>query len=283
MSARQRKLAGVIAFAFVISLLAWRLLHSPEPSYNGKPLTAWAEQYRTNHWRWAGSAAEKDAEFAIQQIGTNGIPFLLELVRARDSVMKQRLRKVFPMSWWTRLDLIQTRGEVRRRVGVAGLLALGTNAVLAVPELIELASHHPMDDGPYPDSDGHQMVMTALYGLGPTAEPAIPFLIPRLTNDALNERVIAAELLGKIQRRPNIVVPALIAYLERAISLGSDEVEVGKAVYPIAEFGTNARPAVPTLLSLLNHSSPWVREIVTNCLSRIDAEAAAKAQVRSPR
>jgi hypothetical protein len=260
MNAQRKKLTGVIAFAFVIALLASRLLHSPEPVYNGKPLSEWAEQYRTNHWsRWAGGAAEREAEFAVQQIGTNGIPFLLELVRARDSVMKLRLRKVFPVSWWIRLDLNQTRGEMERRVGVAGLVALGTNAVLAVPHLIELAEHHPMDDGPYP-------VTTALYELGPTAERAIPFLISRLTNDVLNERVSAAELLGKIQRRPNIVVPALIAYLERAISLGSDEdeVEVGKAVYPIAEFGTNARPAVPTLLSLLNHSSPYVRGVVTN-------------------
>jgi len=124
--------------------------------------------------------------------------------------MKQRLRKVFPESWWTRLDLNQTRGETRRKVGLAGLVALGTNAVLAVPHLIELAAHHPMDDGPYPNSDGHQIVMNALYELGPTAEPAIPFLIQRLTNNVANERISAAEILGKIQRRPNIVVPALI-------------------------------------------------------------------------
>jgi HEAT repeat protein len=281
MNARQRKLAGIIAFAFVFAILAWRLLHSPEPAYNGKPLSAWAQQYLTNHWsRWAGSAAEREAEFAIQQIGTNGIPFLLELVRARDSVMKQRLRKVFPVSWWTRLDLDQTRGEMERRVGVAGLVALGTNAVFAVPHLIELASHHPMDDGPYPDSDGHQIVMAALKDLGPNAESAVPFLIQQLTNSVASERAGAALVLGKIQRRPSIVVPALIAYLARAMSLGSDE--VGPAVYSIAEFGTNARPVVPTLLSLLNHSSPYVRERVTNCLPRIDAEAAAKAQVRSP-
>lgn len=169
MNARRTKLAGVILVAFVFALLAWRFLYSPEPVYNGKPLSAWAQQYGSNHWGGANRAADKEAEIAIRQIGTNAIPFLLDLIRVRDSALKRKLRPLIPRTWPQRLQLGDALGEIRR-TGAHGLAALGTNAPAAVPALLEIATHHP-------DEDGRYIACFALRTLGVAAESAIPFFI----------------------------------------------------------------------------------------------------------
>jgi HEAT repeat protein len=273
MKAPRKKLivALTLAFAVAITFLAWRSLYQPEPIYNRKPLSAWARQYGSNHWSGANRAADKEAELAIRQIGTNGIPFLLDLVRARDSAAKKKLRKALPRMWHARLYLNDRSGEIRR-VGAHGLAALGSNAPTAVPSLIEIATHHPDDDGRY-------IAVFAVRTLGSAAEPAIPFLIRCLTNKIDIIRDDAALGLGYIGLRPEIAVPALIQYLESVKSLNGGW-QIIDAIDAVAHFGTNARPAVPVLVSLLNHSAADVRQSVTNCLPRIDAEAAAKVHVR---
>lgn len=132
----------------LLLLMGLALFSGHEPTYQGKPLSGWAQQYGSNHWSGANRAADKEAEFAIQQIGTNSIPFLLDLIRARESALKKKLRTVVPQTWHDKLRLRDNSGKVRR-VGAHGLAALGTNAAAAVPALIELATNHPDDDGRY--------------------------------------------------------------------------------------------------------------------------------------
>jgi hypothetical protein len=82
MNAPGKKLivALTLACPIAITFLAWRFFYRPEPVYNRKPLSAWAQQYGSNHWSGTNRAADKEAELAIRQIGTNAIPFLLDLV-----------------------------------------------------------------------------------------------------------------------------------------------------------------------------------------------------------
>src|SRR5262245_15912350 len=104
MSLRHKKLAGVILCTALSALLVWRFLHSSEPVYNGKTLTAWAQQYGSNNWRGGDTAlAAREAEAAIREIGTNGIPFLLDLMRVSDSAVKKKLRTALPRKWHARL------------------------------------------------------------------------------------------------------------------------------------------------------------------------------------
>jgi hypothetical protein len=171
---RAKRLAAVVVLAFLmVTSVAWLFLRRVEPVYNGKPLTAWAEQYGSNNWRPRRELA-REAEFAIRQIGTNSIPFLLDMMRARDSELKKRLRQQLPRKWHDRLNLTDNSGNVRR-TGAHGLAALGTNAPTAVPALIDLATQHP-------DEDGRYIAVFALRTLGPAAEAAIPFYIQCLTN-----------------------------------------------------------------------------------------------------
>ena len=273
MNARQKKLVGAIAFACGIGLLGWKFLYPSEPAYNGKTLTEWAQHYGSNNWRGGGGPAAREAEAAIRRIGTNSIPFLLDLIRVRDSAWKKKLREVAPRTWHARLHINDTSGSIRR-IGAHGLAALGTNAPGAVPALIEIVMHHA-------DEDGRYIAAFALRTLGSAAEPAIPFFIQCLTNKVNTIRDEAAIGLSGMHHQPEIVVPPLVRYLKFANSSGST-FECTDAIAALGKFGTNAKAAVPIMIDLLGHSVLYVRSEVTNWLPRIDAEAAAKAQVKSP-
>ena len=136
---RAHTVVFVVFFAvFTASLAAWLFLRASEPTYNGKRLTAWAQQYGANSWSGQKELAV-EAEFPVRQIGTNAIPFLLELMHARDSDLKKRLRKHVPQKWHDSLHLMDNSFQTRR-VGAHGLAAVGTNASAAVPTLIDLAT-----------------------------------------------------------------------------------------------------------------------------------------------
>src|SRR5712672_162873 len=202
-----------LVFPFALGLLAvvWlgiSIFSHREPSYNGKRLSEWARQYGAYHWNGQNRAADKEAEFAIQQIGTNGIPFLLDLIQKRESALKTKLRKILPRKWHDRLHLQDHSGDVRR-MGAHGIAALGTNAAVALPSLLQIATHHP-------DEDGRYIAVFAIRTLGFAAEPAVPFLIQCLTNSVNIIRDDAALALGYNRLSPEIAVPALVQYVNLA-------------------------------------------------------------------
>ncbi len=268
MDARAKRVVLIAAVAIIIAIIGWAIFVSREPAYNGKPLSAWAEQYGSNHWS-ANRAAADEAELAIRKIGTNCIPFLLELMRTTDPPLKKKLRDIVPRNWHDALHLKDESGKIRR-IGAHGLNALGTNAPAAVAPLVEIARHHP-------DGDGRYMAVFALSRLGPAAEPAVPFLIQCLTNNDATIRNEGATGLVLIPSQWQNALPPLIQYLESIKSSSGWEIMHGISL--LAQLGTNARPAMPLLLSMLNHSDPAVRDALTNHLWRIDEVAAEKAHV----
>ena len=251
------------------TFLGWKF-YRPEPLYHGKPLSAWAQQYGSNRWS-VNQAAAREAELGIRQIGSDAIPFLLDQLRAEESRTKRKLRQRLPRTWHDKLRLKDTSGTTRR-IGAHGLAALGTNAPpTVVPKLIEIATHHPEEDGRY-------IAVFALSRLGLRAEPAILFFIQCLTNTCNIIREEGAVGLGQVAQQPEIAIPALMKYLESARA-SPNSFEARAAVTALGGFGTNAKPAVPLLLSFLNHSAADVREAVTNYLPAIDPDAAARAHL----
>jgi len=87
----------------LVGFLAWQFLRPHEPTYNGKFLSVWLEQFSANHFRHRGSVADKQAEEAIRQIGTNALPIFLKLITAKDSPLKQKLMAQLPKQWRPRL------------------------------------------------------------------------------------------------------------------------------------------------------------------------------------
>src|SRR5687767_14445402 len=114
MTREQKNASCLVLVIVLVCLLGLALLSRREPTYQGKPLSEWAQQYGSNHWGGANRAVAQEAELAIRQIGTNGIPFLLDLIRTRDPVLKKKLRTVVPQRWHDKLRLRDNSGTIRR-------------------------------------------------------------------------------------------------------------------------------------------------------------------------
>ncbi len=110
--------------------------------------------------------------------------------------------------------------------------------------------------------------------LGPVAYDALPSLINCLQDPYPAVQFEAILSLGEIHQEPERVIPLLVGYVE----MKDPSVCIG-ALYSLLKFGSAAKPAVPSILKLLNSADPGVRSMATNALRTIDPEAAAKAGV----
>jgi len=89
-----RQLTWVAAFLLIVSLAVWlAFFRNREPTYNGKPLSSWAQTYWTapNPYspldpasiatlNLAASANRREAREAIRSLGTNPIPLMLKWI-----------------------------------------------------------------------------------------------------------------------------------------------------------------------------------------------------------
>jgi hypothetical protein len=260
-----RRLKVILPAGLGVLLLSWighSIFSQRETSYNGKRLSDWAQQFGANNWSTNRGAAE-EAKIAIQHIGTNGIPFFLDCMRKRDSILKATLRKAIPRKWHDKLHLQDHSGDLRR-VGAHGIAALGTNAALALPSLLQCATNHP-------DEDGRYIAVFAIRTLGAAAEPAVPFLIQCLTNSVNIIRDDAALALGYGRLSPELAVPALVQYVNFA-KTSSGTFELRDAVESLGSFSPSL--VFPFLLPMLDDPNPSLREYVTNAIARLETGSA---------
>jgi hypothetical protein len=117
-----------------------------EPSYQGKTLTAWIDQYRTYSQADTVEAWKEfepkvlEAEKAIGNISTNGIPFLLKKLTTPESRFNDFMNRFL-----NRQSFLPFRfrdAELERRRAVEGFRALGEVGRPACPELAKLL-HDP--------------------------------------------------------------------------------------------------------------------------------------------
>src|SRR3954464_13412647 len=96
---RRKVIIGILALVLcgVLAVVFWPEAERPEPIYNGRKLSQWAQSFGTN-------GAQREA--AIRAIGTNGISFYLEWVSYKPSLLKRarieiaaRTRSWLPFEW----------------------------------------------------------------------------------------------------------------------------------------------------------------------------------------
>jgi len=216
---------------------------------------------------------QKQAKIAIQTIGTNAIPTLLRMLKARDSRFKLKLIR---LSHKQHLINIKWKlPQIRDNEAMLGFICLGSSAASAVPELVDIYKErrsHPYYD-PYSGDPGGILYILAL--MGPAAADAVPRLVEDTTDTNSDVRFAAFWALGKIHAKPSFAVPALISSLRDPI-FGNRVC----AIIDLGAFGSDAKSAVPELIKLLADPSPAVRANAISALKKIDPEAAAQAGVK---
>jgi len=271
MSKRIGIVAGLALAGGVVSLL-WRASGPREPVFEGRPLTSWLDHHVASSAASPpyGSPGWEKADEAIRHIGTNAIPKLLEMIRAKDrpplvlKLMDSVRRFGFPV-------MNYRYAMVRHEEAEHAFKMLGTNAVSAVPELIRIYQQNI-------SASSQRSAALALGHIGRGAQPALPALIQRFTHTNSDTRFYAVSAVMSIGGEPAVVVPALTSALK--------DPNVGvrwNALSGLSGFGGRARPAIPEILKMLDDpgmvGSDSITQEVQTALWRIAPEKVGKPLV----
>jgi hypothetical protein len=196
---------AVLAVALV-GVFVWRVRQPREPVYEGKPLSEWLKAYESPEYMYAryatdanrraflGAAARGKADEAVRHAGTNAIPTLLRLLRAKDSALKVKLTDLLHRQHFIKVRPFSFSADEWQFAAFCGFQALGTNAQAAVPELIEIANQNVSATSRYCDS-----AFEVLYGFtGLPPREAVPALLRWATNSNPYFRIYARQRLPLI-------------------------------------------------------------------------------------
>jgi HEAT repeat protein len=186
----------------LVGVTAWLLFgsHYREPVYKGKPLRSWLDLYSVRSTR-SPLTDFTQANEAVRSAGTNAIPILLRMLRAKDSPLKLKLAALAQRQHLIKLQA-PVPAEERNRQAAMGLQALGNSAASAVPAAIQIYEARLS-----PSSE--RWSSYALGAIGPTAKQAIPALLRGATNANPQSRQNSLIALASIHTEPALVVAAL--------------------------------------------------------------------------
>src|SRR5579884_571214 len=135
----------VLLLAIVIGALVWLAMPPKEPVYKGKTLTYWLA-----HYAISGPDGQEptnqmnECKEAVQHIGTNAIPVLLRMLKAKDSTLKLKLMDLAERQNYVHLPLRSIEDD--KMVVPLGFMLLGDAGTNAIPELINIYEHPPSDE-----------------------------------------------------------------------------------------------------------------------------------------
>ncbi|MEY2429428.1 MAG: hypothetical protein QOJ40_2313 [Verrucomicrobiota bacterium] len=256
-------ISGIIAVWF----FGWILLSPSQPAYAGKSLSYWMDRYDNRMFSTAPRTNDNDtleADKALREIGTNAFPFLLRMVARKDSALKAKLIAIYRKQTW--LELPIRDAEYYHTKSTYGFAALHGMARPAVPNLIRLLKDQ--------DSEVRAAAAANLALIGPEAEEAIPALLPLLDEQNHGISILnAMGALGQIHRKPDVVLPRLVEFLDGD---RKDWNYASAALDAIGRFKSDARHLAPLIASFLNDPVTSKRDSADSALIKVDPEMAQK-------
>jgi hypothetical protein len=301
---RRRSLYLFLAGALLLVALTPLVIPSREPRYQGRTLTSWLLQARTNQDlpdlllvesagpSTLGTPTTRQAIQAIRQIGPRAVPELLDWIKRPNPLMQEELHALHHLLPATP---VQTQRIYNRAdLAVLGFYVLGPRATTAVPELTSLMRDRAVSQqtreaamaalahlGPaglnpllnaFADPSQPTRRLAAYYigsmqYLGTNASPAVPVLVNLLKDQEEQIATRAATALGDLAIEPSLTIPALTNALRdpRPFVRAS-------AASALAHLGEQARPAIPALTEALSDPKLQVRAAATNALLLISTQ-----------
>ncbi len=229
------------ASAFVLAVaLVWFCPSraTRQPIYEGKTLVLWLRTYAPSSKAQRNSPAWKEADDAVRQTGTNCIPVLLQMLRARDSQLKLGLIGLARKQHFIKVDFVPAQ-EVNVEASRA-FIVLADTAKDAVPALMSMYSENI-------STESKRAILDGLAWIGPSAKPAMSVLLGAVTNSDAGIRANALWALGEIHAESELCVPRLIGGLSD--SNGWARV---CAAHALGMFGADAEAAIAPLSGLTN-------------------------------
>jgi hypothetical protein len=174
-----------IALAVLLVMLAgvigWQMLHLREPIYQGKRLSSWLEAYKlygvAGVETWQVRVEQQEADEAVRRIGTNALPTLLRMLRAKDSALKAKLMDLAQKQHFIHINYIPADELNYRACSAFGVLR--AKAQSAVPAMIRIYEQNISPASQF-------YVSRALIAIGPDAtRTAIPAFLRGAANSNL--------------------------------------------------------------------------------------------------
>ncbi len=282
---RRNILVLVLLAVAAVAWLIWRLNSSDEPVYQGKPLRAWLDEaYRTRDLQSVTNA--------VRQVGTNALPVLLRMVKFKDGWLVQQIQ-FLPNS----RDMLPERlARDYHTMAVWGFNALGPTARPAVPALVALLDNR--------DNAVRATAASCLRAIGPQAQESVPIWIRCLADlvrrgdlgggDGAALAVNAAMALSTFGPAAKEAIPILSAvtngptwWVGNAAQFALMRIK-GDSVLPlidqlshttdpdewyhradlVSDFGTDAEPAIPLLLTALRSTNDMISWSSANALGK---------------
>lgn len=295
---RVREKVLIISAVVLLVILCMILLPrgDDEPRYKGRSLQYWllaAEQPNDL----------EEATEALTQIGTNSLPFLLEWIQHEQSPGRMRALAMIPPAFEEIAHpFAVTHRDLLASASAEGFHYVGTNAVLAIPELQTFVwttnapqtAFNSMRALTQIGTNGLPPLIAAAkdpqYPLRVYAVAAIAFcpnasgakeitmpLLIALLSDTTNPHIapLAAIGLGRITNAPESTIPALMnAFTSPA---APERVRIA-AAQSLGELGTQAVGALPALTNALTDTSFTIRIAATNAISQMHQLMTTRAQ-----
>jgi hypothetical protein len=300
---RWRKL--LIVLAVIAAVIAIILALIPrEPKYEGRTLSEWIKDSAP---RKSPDPETSRAIEAVRHIGTNGLPWLLKWIGAKEpSGWQVKLTTASHLPDWVRSQLLPSLLGFNsyyghRRAALDGFLILGPDAAPAVPELFQIIAASPNGSPAYGALES--ISIAGIPGaLNVVTNPAnsvlcrflafnwicrtdpkfdsrqmvessiVPLMVKCLREKNPDFSPLAAEGLAARHIEPGLVVPF---YINRLTNW--DPNIRYSAARGLSQYGASATSAVPALLIALKDLDPLLRYLAEDALFEIDQAALEKA------
>ncbi len=270
----------VLALAGIVSSVKWS-----EPRYHLRPISSWLAKYGDGPGNYRPSS---EADHALQQMGSNAVPYLLKLLHSTNSYsfhtfLRKPNMRFLPggsgswnrlSAWWMntryRFQWVTVPASWDHWKAYLAFQALGPEGTSAIPELVKLAddpstNSSPSNTGEAPpiafwkDTKNISVFAAQSSTYRPHGSPVIPirffgFFSGFVPQPFLSDGEIAAWSLAAIGADS---VPPLMAMLTN-----SNPQIRSRAAMALGMMGKAAEPAVPALVKVLDdrgssNSAEW--------------------------